>query len=75
MNVVAMIKGEYQIKTIDVQDELNNKEANNKHGRISYRLYLIDRQKPDQYNQVICSLDVPPLMNFLIKIQIVKKES
>jgi hypothetical protein len=28
MNVVAMVKGEYQIKTIDVQEEL--KSGNNK---------------------------------------------
>jgi hypothetical protein len=43
MNVVAMIKGEYQIKTIDVQDELKNKESGNKDGRISVP-FIFDRQ-------------------------------
>jgi hypothetical protein len=44
MNVVAMIKGEYQIKTIDVQDELNNKgSSSNKDGRISVP-FIFDRQ-------------------------------
>ncbi|HJS65452.1 MAG TPA: hypothetical protein VJ767_11435 [Nitrososphaeraceae archaeon] len=42
MNVVAMVKGEYQIRTIDVQDELN-KEGNNKNGRISVP-FIFDRQ-------------------------------
>jgi hypothetical protein len=42
MNVVGMIKGEYQIKTIDVQDELN-KGSNNEDGRISVP-FIFDRQ-------------------------------
>jgi hypothetical protein len=42
MNVVAMVKCEYQIRTIDVQEELN-KEGNNKNGRISVP-FIFDRQ-------------------------------
>jgi len=41
MNVVAMIKGEYQIKTIDVQDELN--KGSSKDARISVP-FIFDRQ-------------------------------
>ena len=45
MNVVGMIKGEYQIKTINVQDELNNEggSSNNEDGRISVP-FIFDRQ-------------------------------
>lgn len=42
MNVVGMIKGEYQIKTINVQDELN-KGSNKEDGRISVP-FIFDRQ-------------------------------
>ena len=30
MNVIAMVRGEYQIKTLDIQDELKKKEAKKK---------------------------------------------
>ena len=43
MNVVAMAKGEYQIKTIDVQNELKN--GNNKNDQISVPSLSIGRQK------------------------------
>ena len=41
MNVVAMVKGEYQIKTFDVQNEL--KKENNKNNKISVS-FIFERQ-------------------------------
>ena len=64
MNVVAMVRGEYQIKTIDVQNELEI--GKNKDDQISIP-FTFDRQTE-------VALVVLHQMNSLIKIQIVKRK-
>jgi hypothetical protein len=72
MNVVAMVKGEYQIKTIDVQNELKN--GNKKNNQVSIPLPSIGKQKWVLFKQETYSLVVLRQMNSLIKIQIVKRK-
>ena len=43
MNVIAMVRGEYQIKTLDIQDELKKKEAKKKKDFIIRVPFTFDR--------------------------------
>ena len=75
MNVVAMIRGEYQIKTIDVENELNNKKDSKSTDKMIFVPFTFEReteigniQKGDMFFGCVTSDE------FQNKIQTVKKD-
>ncbi|MGD1834171.1 MAG: hypothetical protein ACPKQO_00435 [Nitrososphaeraceae archaeon] len=66
MNVVAMIRGEYQIKTIDVEDELNYKKDGKSTDKMIFVPFTFEReteigdiQKGDMFFGCVTSDDFP----------------
>lgn len=70
LTVIAVVLGEYQIKKIDINDELekaNEKNPQMKIISLKFHLYLRDLQNWVQYNMVICFLHVPHLKSWVHK--------
>ena len=66
MNVVAMVRGEYQIKTIDVDNELNNKKDSKSTDKMIFVPFTFEReteigniQKGDMFFGCVTSDDFP----------------